>query len=490
MDVEDSALIIDVNGNPNHGQRPRVELTWTNVNCFVEEVHWSLQWKPMKKTKKTILSDVTGVVQSGSVTAIIGPSGAGKSTLLTILSGRKTHGVEGNVMVAVDGKKKTPKVGIAFMEQRDIFSGSLTVRETLMFASKLKNFNEGPSLCLSQHVMVALAMGFLYSENAGQSNGCYGQYGQPGGMSFDALKAFRTEESKTNQNIGFLFINTMFIFLSSLMSTVLTFPLEIGVFEKETANKWYSCGSYYTARSLADAPFRLLYPILHSIIVYQMTGQIEDNQRFVLFVFINILVAFLGQSKGMMFGAIYANKVEVACFVAPVSSILPFLFSGFFVNLSTMPMWLKPLEILSYYKYGFDSLLTLFYGFHRCDNILESIRELNTSNPFYDFYNSLQKVNISLSEVTPSLEFYLSSVKHVSDALIDEVVDNMKRVDKATITMFDANSTLIATDSYVMSHFNLDDSAFYSSIVTLFIFIIVFRLVAYIVLLLKSKQFK
>ena len=40
-----------------------------------------------------VLSDVTGCINSGEVTAVMGPSGAGKTTFLNALSGKAYYGV-------------------------------------------------------------------------------------------------------------------------------------------------------------------------------------------------------------------------------------------------------------------------------------------------------------------------------------------------------------------------------------------------------------
>lgn len=122
------------------------------------------------------------------------------------------------------------------------------------------------------------------------------------------------------------------------------------VFIKERTNRWYSCFSYYMARTIADTPFRIFFPIIYSIIIYKMTGQIDDNFRFITFVALNVLIAFVAQSKGLLIGSMYANRVDSAVFVAPLS-IIPFLlFAGFFVHLDSLPSYLRALPTISYFK--------------------------------------------------------------------------------------------------------------------------------------------
>ena len=69
----------------------------------------------------------------------LGPSGCGKSTLLDILAERKDlHGLSGRVLV--DGLTPPPsfKYIVGYVVQDDIITGTLTVRENLMFSANVR----------------------------------------------------------------------------------------------------------------------------------------------------------------------------------------------------------------------------------------------------------------------------------------------------------------------------------------------------------------
>ncbi|CAG2112166.1 unnamed protein product [Medioppia subpectinata] len=85
-------------------------------------------------TEKVILNEVNGHFMSGQITGIMGPSGCGKSTLLGCIAGIKTKGLSGSITISTDIRVK-----FAFIVQENYVLQRLTVRESLMFASKLKN---------------------------------------------------------------------------------------------------------------------------------------------------------------------------------------------------------------------------------------------------------------------------------------------------------------------------------------------------------------
>lgn len=134
------------NGMTRNGLR----LVWSDVSFKLNTTSW--QWDmssailPSRVAiNKEILQKQSGQVTSGQMVGIIGPSGAGKSTLLNCLTGRYRyqHGLKGSVYVdCYTSELKTRKrIQVAFIPQKDNLFANFTVKETLIFASKIKNTN-------------------------------------------------------------------------------------------------------------------------------------------------------------------------------------------------------------------------------------------------------------------------------------------------------------------------------------------------------------
>ncbi|GFR98224.1 ATP-binding cassette sub-family G member [Elysia marginata] len=131
------------NNNPILEKVTPITLSWRDVNVSV----------PLTTKKKgccggesgllgskQILHGVNGCVQSGSLLAIMGASGAGKSTLLNVLTCRNTRNYSVSGEIHVNGFLVDKNINdmSAYVQQDDLFIGTLTVREQLQFRALLR----------------------------------------------------------------------------------------------------------------------------------------------------------------------------------------------------------------------------------------------------------------------------------------------------------------------------------------------------------------
>ena len=89
---------------------------------------------------KYLLKDISGVLQAGSVTAVMGPSGCGKTTFLSALSDRINGGKVGGVF-KTNGKIRplsSLKNFLGFVPQEDVMHRDLTVYQVLKFQCALR----------------------------------------------------------------------------------------------------------------------------------------------------------------------------------------------------------------------------------------------------------------------------------------------------------------------------------------------------------------
>ncbi|CAB3406162.1 unnamed protein product [Caenorhabditis bovis] len=103
----------------------------------------ALQWNNLKvKTKagRVLLDGVSGCALPGEVVALMGASGAGKTTLLNTLLQRNLKGlvVEGEILVNGQNVGKGVTSVSAYVQQEDLFLGTLTVREHLELQARMR----------------------------------------------------------------------------------------------------------------------------------------------------------------------------------------------------------------------------------------------------------------------------------------------------------------------------------------------------------------
>ena len=89
-----------------------------------------------RRGERTVLNGICGDVRSRQLTGILGPSGAGKSSLLYCLFQNRTNGTTGRILVDAKSRKK---LKVCFIPQKDYLNEWLTVREDLIFVSKLRS---------------------------------------------------------------------------------------------------------------------------------------------------------------------------------------------------------------------------------------------------------------------------------------------------------------------------------------------------------------
>ncbi|KAM3475580.1 hypothetical protein MY5147_003680 [Beauveria neobassiana] len=130
-------------------QSPDLEMNHLKTSHLANDSVESFAWENLEVQVKdrashaplSILSQSSGFVRPGEMLAIMGPSGSGKTTLLNALAHRiAAAGSTTTGDILVNGQPvnlKTIRDLSAYVEQEDSLIGSLTVKETMVFAARL-----------------------------------------------------------------------------------------------------------------------------------------------------------------------------------------------------------------------------------------------------------------------------------------------------------------------------------------------------------------
>ncbi|GAV88717.1 ABC_tran domain-containing protein/ABC2_membrane domain-containing protein/PDR_assoc domain-containing protein [Cephalotus follicularis] len=92
-----------------------------------------------KRSKLTILDDISGIIRPSRLTLLLGPPSSGKTTLLLALAGRLGSHLQMSGKITYNGhslKEFVPPRTSAYVSQQDWHVAEMTVRETLEFAGR------------------------------------------------------------------------------------------------------------------------------------------------------------------------------------------------------------------------------------------------------------------------------------------------------------------------------------------------------------------
>ena len=119
----------------------------------------------------------------------------------------------------------------------------------------------------------------------------------------------------------------------------------------------YGVVAYFFGKITSEFPIFLMIPSILTLICFWVLGLNYDPiSKFFIFWFTLFSLYMNASGMGMLIGAAVSNK-QVAVSLTPIV-IIPFmLFSGFFVNQSNIPIFLKPFQYISLFKYGMQALM-------------------------------------------------------------------------------------------------------------------------------------
>jgi ABC-type lipoprotein export system ATPase subunit len=116
-----------------------VRISFKPVTVTFEDVSYDVKASTSNEQLR-LLHNVDGAFKSGRMCALMGSSGAGKTTLMDVIAMRKSSGtVQGDVRL-----NGYPQEAVAFrrcsgyVEQFDVQTPQLTVRETVLFSARLR----------------------------------------------------------------------------------------------------------------------------------------------------------------------------------------------------------------------------------------------------------------------------------------------------------------------------------------------------------------
>lgn len=153
-----------------------------------------------------------------------------------------------------------------------------------------------------------------------------------------------------------LFVLTLFTLMGSMMSTVVTLPLEKAMVKREYNNGYFYMSAYFFARIAVLYLFQTFFNCIVVAIIYPSVQFTPEWENVVVF-FVTIgVLSYLAISLGYLFGTIFPN-VTAATQTIP-SLLLPMVFfSGLFIAPENIPSYFIWLYYLSFLQYPYTVLV-------------------------------------------------------------------------------------------------------------------------------------
>lgn len=174
---------------------------------------------------------------------------------------------------------------------------------------------------------------------------------------FQALMAFPAERDvilKVSRQSVALCVLWRLLLVPPLTYTILVFIPS----SKERASASYKLSAYFMAKTISEAPTRLVLPFIYMIISFWMAGMNPSFGVFIGSTGCTLLSVLAGESLGLLIGAsIY--DLERALTVMTVAALALMLLGGFFVD--NVPSFVGWAKYLSAFKYAYDGSLQLVF---------------------------------------------------------------------------------------------------------------------------------
>lgn len=138
IEKDEKNLLVDVEKNGEDGGQD-VDIPFKPITLSFENVCYDVKTSTGDEDIR-LLHNINGYFQAGRMCALMGESGAGKTTLMDVIAMRKNSGtVKGDIRINGFPQDKTSfRRCSGYVEQFDIQSPQLTVRETVLFSARLR----------------------------------------------------------------------------------------------------------------------------------------------------------------------------------------------------------------------------------------------------------------------------------------------------------------------------------------------------------------
>lgn len=134
------------------------------------------------------------------------------------------------------------------------------------------------------------------------------------------------------------------------------FPRLQAVFLRDRRSETYYTSSFYLSYVIAELPFAFLAPILQATLTYWLSNLNNDPDRYFIYLLFFSMLGISASALGISISAVSPHP-EVGSALGPLVVVFFVVFSGFFLNLNSVPSYLEWAPETSIMKWSLQSLV-------------------------------------------------------------------------------------------------------------------------------------
>ena len=165
----------------------------------------------------------------------------------------------------------------------------------------------------------------------------------------------RKEKVQIQDRNGSLFISCFSQVLFPIIGTLAIFSSETPIVMREIGSGYYTPLGYYLSKISIEIPFQIIITLITCTIIYWLCLYQKKFKKYITFIGIIELGSLCGLSIGISIATI-AKNVSIALQFAPFCIIPLILFSGLFINSSSIPVYFTWIQYLSPIRYIYQEV--------------------------------------------------------------------------------------------------------------------------------------
>ena len=205
-----------------------------------------------------------------------------------------------------------------------------------------------------------------------------------GGLIAFLYKNLPDTQQGLRDRYGAIIVIAVHASLGGMIATIVVFPEQRLLFEKERNANMYGTSMYLFIKLLIQIPEQCMFSGLYLLIVYWAIGL---NSTFIDAYMILTLCTLTNGAIGLVIGC-FAKSSSHAMQILPIVFMPMLLFSNMFVGIDQIPSWLSWLQYLDVYNYAVAAFsITEFQGYNNIKTVdQETCAGFNNGDEYLKYF--------------------------------------------------------------------------------------------------------